>query len=143
MDSYLRIISTKRNRNRIIYGILLILIIGIGISTRKYPNLYPDFIAEYAGDTLWALTAFLSFAVVFKRKSTLSVTIYSLIFAYLIEISQFYHAEWIDIIRNTQIGSLVLGHGFLWSDMICYSVGILIGLFSELFFTKTNPNQIK
>ena len=46
---------------------------------------------------------------------------------YGIEISQLYQAPWIDATRATRLGGLVLGHGFLWSDMVCYSVGIGVG----------------
>jgi hypothetical protein len=35
----------------------------------------------------------------------------SLAFAFLVEISQFYHAPWIDSIRQTTLGGLVLGFG--------------------------------
>lgn len=50
--------------------------------------------------------------------------IISLIFCFIIEISQLYHAEWIDRIRDTSLGGLVLGYGFLWSDIGAYTVGI-------------------
>ncbi|MDO4536447.1 MAG: DUF2809 domain-containing protein, partial [Clostridium perfringens] len=42
--------------------------------------------------------------------------------------SQIYHAPWIDSIRNTTLGGLVLGFGFLWSDILCYTIGIAIGV---------------
>ena len=42
---------------------------------------------------------------------------------YAIEGSQLCHAPWIDTIRHTRLGALVLGYGFLWSDIICYTVG--------------------
>ena len=50
----------------------------------------------------------------------------ALVFSYLIEISQLYHAPWIDAIRSTALGGLVLGFGFLWSDILCYTVGVLL-----------------
>ncbi|MCG8538340.1 MAG: DUF2809 domain-containing protein [Clostridia bacterium] len=30
-----------------------------------------------------------------------------------------------------KIGGLILGFGFLWSDIVCYAIGILIGLLAE------------
>ena len=36
----------------------------------------------------------------------------SLLFCYGIEMSQLYHAQWIDSIRATTLGGLVLGYGF-------------------------------
>lgn len=52
--------------------------------------------------------------------------IISLSFCFVIEFSQLYHAEWIDQIRDTSLGGLVLGYGFLWSDsdIEAYTIGI-------------------
>jgi hypothetical protein len=49
----------------------------------------------------------------------------------LVEVSQLYKAPWIDSIRRTTIGGLVLGHGFVWSDLACYAVGTGLGILLE------------
>lgn len=41
------------------------------------------------------------------------------------ELSQLYHAPWIDGLRATRLGGLVLGFGFLWSDLIAHAAGVL------------------
>lgn len=43
-----------------------------------------------------------------------------------IECSQLYRAPWIDAWRATTLGALVLGQGFLWSDLLCYAVGVAL-----------------
>ena len=55
----------------------------------------------------------------------------SMLVAMTIEVSQLFHAPWIDSIRQTTLGGLVLGFGFLWTDLVCYSVGITVGALSE------------
>ncbi len=124
------------NRNRLVYIILIIITLLIGIASRKFPQLFLSFLADYLGDTLWALLVFWLLGFLFTRKSTFNIAILALAFSYFIEISQLYHASWIDTIRNTTICALVLGHGFLWSDLICYTVGISFGVFVEFFFLK-------
>ena len=63
--------------------------------------------------------------------------VFGIWFSYLIEISQLYQGEWINSIRDTTLGALILGHGFLFSDLICYTIGILIGVVIEyLYFYK-------
>ena len=52
-------------------------------------------------------------------------------FSVAIELSQLYHAHWIDSIRHTTLGGLILGFGFLWSDLACYAVGVGIGVIVE------------
>ncbi len=92
----------------------------------------PAFLAEYAGDTLWALMLFLLMSTLLAGRPVLARAGISLVLAFLVEITQLYHAPWIDSIRQTTLGGLVLGFGFLWSDLVCYSVGIAIGLIGEL-----------
>jgi hypothetical protein len=43
----------------------------------------------------------------------------ALAFAWAIELSQLYHAPGIEALRHTRLGGLVLGFGFLWSDLVC------------------------
>ena len=113
-------------RNRILYLILTIITIILGLLSRKVQWL-PQIISSYSGDALWALMVFFLFSFLFNKKSTIFILVISIIFSYGIEISQLYHAPWIDSIRATTLGGLILGFGFLWSDLICYTVGIVIG----------------
>lgn len=120
-------------RNRFIYFILVIIVIILGLSSRRFSEYLPYLLAKYAGDTLWALMVFLGFRFIFITKPTKFIFFSSLIISYLIEISQLYHNTFIDNIRNTIIGKLILGQGFLWSDIVCYLVGICIGVFIDKF----------
>ena len=113
-------------RNRILYLILTINTKILGLLSRKVQGL-PQIISSYSGDALWALMVFFLFSFLFNKKSTIFILVISIIFSYGIEISQLYHAPWIDSIRATTLGGLILGFGFLWSDLICYTVGIVIG----------------
>ena len=113
-------------RNRILYLILTIITIILGLLSRKVQGL-PQIISSYSGDALWALMVFFLFSFLFNKKSTIFILVISIIFSYGIEISQLYHAPWIDSIRATTLGGLILGFGFLWGDLICYTVGIVIG----------------
>jgi hypothetical protein len=73
----------------------------------------------------------LGIGMLFARWTTLRVTVTALLFAFTIEVSQIYHASWQDQIRHTKVGGLILGYGFLWSDLICNGVGIGVGLIVE------------
>ena len=113
-------------RSRILYLILTIITIILGLLSRKVSGL-PQIISAYSGDILWALMMFLIIAFIFKKKSTIFIISWAIILSFGIEISQLYHAPWIDSIRATTLGGLILGFGFLWSDLICYTVGIVFG----------------
>jgi len=65
--------------------------------------------------------------------------ILSILFAFTIEFSQIYQADWINEIRNTKLGGLVLGYGFKVSDLIAYSVGVAFGFFiNKRLIKKSN-----
>ena len=122
-------------RSRLLYLILTIIVMILGLLSRKISGL-PKIIELYSGDILWALMVFLIIAFIFNKKSTIFIISWAIIFSYSIEISQLYHAPWIDAIRNTTLGGLILGFGFLWSDLICYTIGIIIGIILEKLLNK-------
>ena len=111
--------------------------VALGLASRRYAALLPEFFAEYSGDTLWALMAFLTVGFVFPRWSTLCVSAAALAISYAVEMSQLYHEPWIDNVRRTWLGGLVLGYGFLWSDILCYTVGVTLGAALEVAFYKS------
>jgi hypothetical protein len=118
-------------RNRKIYALLMLMVIGLGLASREYAQSLPVFLASYAGDTLWALLVFLTMGFLFPALSTLKITHTALIFAFFIEVTQLYHAPWLDTLRHYRLVGLVLGYKFLWSDLLCYTVGVLLGFVVE------------
>ncbi|MGG3443509.1 DUF2809 domain-containing protein [Bacillus nitratireducens] len=126
--------NTKRNR--LLYALFTIVVIILGLSSRKFAFALPDLLNEYLGDALWALMIFTGFGFLFPKIEMKKLAFFSLIFCYGIEISQLYHAEWIDSIRATTLGGLVLGYGFLWSDLVAYTIGVGVGLFCEYILWK-------
>lgn len=127
-------------RNRVACLLLTLLIMCLGLISRKYINYLPSFLGKYAGDTLWATMVYLGVAFIFNKFSIRKITILSLIFSYGIEISQLYQGDWINEIRSTLIGALILGHGFLFSDLICYTVGIFIGIIIDKLIFRIKFN---
>lgn len=120
--------SSRLIRTRFVYIIVATVVVIAGLASRRYRQQLPAFLAEYAGDTLWALMLFLLVSTLLAGRPVLARAAISLTLAFLVEISQLYHAPWIDSIRQTTLGGLVLGFGFLWTDLICYAVGIALGL---------------
>jgi len=115
-------------KSRILYFILIIFTIIIGLLSRHY-TVIPLFI----GDVLWALMVYFIFRFLFIRAAIKRIVAYSLLFCYAIEFSQLYKAPWIDSLRHTLFGRLVLGDTFLWGDLLSYTVGIVIGVLIERF----------
>lgn len=117
-------------RTRFVYFIAATVVVFAGLASRRCSELLPEFLAEYAGDALWALMLFLLASSLAGWPVLVRAAI-SLALAFLVEISQLYHAHWIDAIRQSTLGGLVLGFGFLWTDLVCYSVGVFLGVVAE------------
>ena len=128
-------------KRRIIYSILFLITIPIGLATRKKPEWFYKIISTYGGDILWTTLFFFLFIIIFPTKKLIVITAYTYAFAVAIEISQLYHNEWIDNIRRTFLGKMILGFGFLWSDLVCYALGALLGLLIATFIENKSSSE--
>lgn len=118
---------------RVVYFIITVVVMLMGLLSRKFMFIFPSSIAPFVGDMLWAMMVYFGFRFLFPKLELLKSFNIALIFSFAIETSQLYQAEWINIIRKTTIGGLVLGHGFLWMDLISYFIGIIIALIIDKF----------
>lgn len=108
--------------NRFLYLVITISVIILGILSRKI-----DGIPTFIGDTLYAVMIYFGSRMIFISYSIKKTAIIALFFCFCIEFLQLYRAaEWILEIRRTAIGHYALGQGFLWSDLVYYSIGVLI-----------------
>jgi hypothetical protein len=126
----------QSRRHPVLWLALIALTATLGLGSRRFGPFLPGFLAAYAGDSLWALVVFLGIGLLLPRTSTRRVTIAAMAFSVLIEVSQLYHAPWIDSIRHTTLGGLILGFGFLWTDLACYAVGVGLGALTELALVR-------
>ena len=124
-----------QKRDRGTYFLITILIIALGIFSRS--SYIPKFIYLYLGDFLYTVMFFFIFGFLFQKQSTYKIAIMSIGLCFLIEISQLYQADWINDLRNTTLGKWTLGSGFLWSDMVSYTLGGLLGVFIEKVFLQS------
>ena len=111
-------------RSRVLYAGLLLLTIAAGLASRRFPTVQPDWLARYAGDTLWAAGVLWGLALCATRAGTLALGAAALGIAAAVEVSQLARVPWLDALRATRVGALVLGQGFLWSDLASYAFGV-------------------
>lgn len=123
-------------RSRPIYALAATLVIGVGLVWRSNLFPLPDFVAKYGGDSLWALVVFLCFGIAIPRSSTTRIALLAVGFAWCVEFLQLYHAPWIDGIRSSRLGHLVLGNVFNSPDLLAYAVGVALGASAERVFLK-------
>ncbi|MDX9853201.1 MAG: DUF2809 domain-containing protein [Tenuifilaceae bacterium] len=132
----------NKSRNRFLYTLILAVLVFLGLMLRHLSAHLPHAINLMLGDAIWASMIFVLLAIVLKKVSTARVALASLLFCYAIEITQLYHAPWIDTLRATRIGGLILGFGFLWSDLVAYAVGVAAAAIVEKTSIKLNKKTI-
>jgi Protein of unknown function (DUF2809) len=124
-------------KSRPIWFALICITIILGLLSRHYTAI-PLFI----GDVLWATNIYFIVRFLFINKTIKWVILVSLLFCYLIEFSQLYKAPWINQLRHTLFGRLVLGEVFLWGDMLSYTVGVGVAVVVEMLIRPTKNNLI-
>jgi hypothetical protein len=130
-------------RSRLKYGSAIALVIAMGLLWRSGLLPLPPFLTKYGGDALWALVVFLCFGFVFCRSSTWRIVVAALGFTWSVEFLQLYHADWIDAIRSTRLGRLVLGTTFNGPDLIAYVIGIALGAFAECLYLNRSQKAVQ
>lgn len=127
---------------RIRYFLLILSLVAAGLVVRRSAASLA-FFGVYAPDAIWATMVYFLFAFILPRASSWKIALAALLFAFAIEFSQLYHAPWIDHLRSYRLGGLILGYGFLWSDLICYGVGVLGALMIDMLFKRRSilPDQ--
>ncbi|WP_115991351.1 DUF2809 domain-containing protein [Cohnella lupini] len=120
-------------RERLYYGCAIVVVVILGISSREFAAELPVFVAEHFGDGLWASMVYLGFRMLDVRRSRMWALGLSAAFCCGVEVSQLYQAEWINEIRSTTLGALILGQGFLAVDFVRYGLGIAVTFLVDWF----------
>ena len=106
----------------------LVAVVILGMASRRVQGLFPACLGKYPGDVLWTLAVFLGLAILQPRASTAQLAAFAMALSCLVEFSQLYQAPWINAIRDTVLGHIMLGSGFSWLDMVAYLVGASTGV---------------
>ena len=87
-------------------------------------------IRPYGGDVLVGILIY-CFVKSFLNSPVLPTVLSVLLFCYLIEIGQYFNYVTVLGLQNSRIACVVLGTGFSWIDMLCYTAGMLVVLLLE------------
>lgn len=123
-------------RHRLLCAAATVAVIGLGLASRRYPFLLPAFLGKYPGDALWALMVFCGLALLFPAARGRDLAAGALAISYAVELSQLYRAPWLDAIRATTPGHLVLGSAFSWIDLVAYTAGVALGLLLDGIYSS-------
>lgn len=116
-------------RDRRVVSILSFLgLIPVGLAVRflTIPNFawLNDLLGSVCYEIAWCV---LAFAVWPQRRAVWQIPLWVFGLTCAIEFLQLWHPAWLDAIRATIPGRLVLGNTFVWFDFVHYVVGSAIG----------------
>ena len=111
----------KAIKLRIFYLSGIAVLIALGLLSRRV-----KFVPAACGDALWAMMVYCCFRIVLIRKPMIISAVAALITSFAIEFSQMLTPDWLVKIRSTFLGHMLLGQGFLWSDLLAYTIGIAV-----------------
>ncbi|NEO86776.1 MAG: DUF2809 domain-containing protein [Spirulina sp. SIO3F2] len=105
---------------------LLLIPIGLGVRFYTIPNLawLNDLLGSVVYEIAWCL---LGFALWPQRQAVYQVPIWVFGLTCVIEFAQLWHPAWLDAIRATLPGRLILGNTFVWLDFSHYALGAIAG----------------
>lgn len=114
-------------RTRILLA--LPVVVALGLASR-HPAA-PHVVHLFVGDALYATLVYLLVRFVAPGSRIGPAAWVALGVCVAVEVSQLWHPAWLDAVRAMRPGALVLGRGFLWSDLGCYAVGVALGAGAE------------
>ena len=112
-------------RSRALLLPLMVLVVALGLGSRSAAarDSLPRFVTDYAGDALWTVMVYLCLVFALPRLPVRLAAAAALGLSVLVELSQLVHTPWLDGLRAHRLAALVLGRGFLASDLVCYTAG--------------------
>jgi hypothetical protein len=114
----------------IIRASLCLLIILSGLALRGFGFNFglSAFVVKYGGSLLWAAMVYFLVAMAASNASRPSIALISAAIAVGVELFRLVHAPWLDALRLTLPGALLLGRIFSPWNMLAYGVGIIFAV---------------
>lgn len=106
---------------RMAYLTATALVVVVGLLSRRC-----GWMPTCVGDGLWAVMMFCLWRTVAAGWSLWGVALAALSTCYAVELSQLITWPWLCDLRNTTLGHLVLGQGFLPTDLVAYTLGVAV-----------------
>ena len=99
----------------------IVVLIPLGLYSRHI-----TWLPKETGDALWAMMVFCFWRIILVKSKLRTVAIVSLAHSFIVEFSQLLRWQWLVSFRSTFVGHMMLGQGFLWTDLVAYVIGIII-----------------
>ncbi len=122
-------------------ALLCIGIIVAGLALRRFGLGLgvPAFVVKYGGSVLWSAMVFFLVALASPRLSGLQIASVAGVIAIGVELFRLIHTPWLDDLRLTLAGALLLGRIFSVWNILAYFAGILLALLVDRLTLAETP----
>jgi hypothetical protein len=117
---------TKSYPIRLIFFVNLLAIVPLGYIVR-FSHILPEYFHDAGGSIAYEIFWILLVLFIYPLANRRSTAIWVCLGSCAIELLQLYQPPWLQSLRATLPGRLVLGTSFAWSDFPAYFVGSYLG----------------
>lgn len=129
VNNYILLCNTKYfYEKNYIYFLWFLLLLVVELLIGVY--LHDTFIRPYGGDFLVVILIY-CFIKSFINTPVMKTATGVLVFAYAVEISQYFHLIKLLGLAHSHAALLLLGNSFSFTDLLCYTLGILLVVLIE------------
>ncbi len=123
-------------KRKILYAVLFVFCTWLALATRSHKDWFPHLVVVYGGDIIWAGMFVFLLRIFFTKPVLWKLALINYGLGVLDEFSQLNQSPFMLYLRSFTLGRLMLGVGFLWSDIVCYATGTFIGWVIALVIEK-------
>jgi hypothetical protein len=131
-------LASNDRRRRTPYLVAAGVTITVGLAWHLSPAVAGPDVKDVVGDALWAAMMLWIVSFLIPGRALLLRAGVALAACFAVETSQLYHAPFIDSIRSTLPGHLVLGSGFDARDLAAYTVGVVVAALLDRLIWKSS-----
>lgn len=124
-------------------SVAFVMTIAMGLASRRFPGMFPPILGNYPGDAFWAKAAYWAVAGLRPAIPIRHAAASALMISFAVEASQHYHNSWVDAVRRTLFGRLILGSGFDLLDLVAYCSGVTLAAAADRWFVSRVPERCK
>ncbi|WP_017304284.1 DUF2809 domain-containing protein [Spirulina subsalsa] len=118
------------HRPRFLTLFYLLLIIPLGLSAKFYQGWGSAWVNDSFSSIFYEMAWCLVFFLIFPRRQAIwPIALGVFLCTSILEFLQLWHPPWLQTIRATLLGRLILGVAFDWSDFLYYVIGSVLGGF--------------
>ncbi len=117
---------SKSYPSRLVFLVNILAIVPLGYIIRFSPSL-PEYIRDPGGSIAYQIFWICLVLFIYPPANRRLTAIWVCVGSWAIEFLQLYQPPWLQAVRATLPGRLVLGSTFLWSDLPVYCLGCYLG----------------